>query len=68
MAASSKKLYGMKEACEQTGLPYETLKYYCNTGLVPNVKRSDNNRRVFTVPGLLPAGTRFHSRPQDHAR
>ena len=47
MAASSKKLYGMKEACEQTGLPYETLKYYCNTGLVPNVKRSDNTRRVF---------------------
>lgn len=37
----------MKEACEQTGLPYETLKYYCNTCLVPNVKRSDNNRRVF---------------------
>mgnify|MGYP000007774517 CR=1 FL=1 len=47
MAAASKKLYAMKEACEQTGLPYETLKYYCNTGLVPNVKRLDNNRRVF---------------------
>ena len=42
MAAASKKLYAMKEACEQTGLPYETLKY-----LVPNVKRLDNNRRVF---------------------
>ena len=47
MAAASKKLYAMKEACEQTGLPYETLKYYCTTGLVPNVKRLDNNRRVF---------------------
>ena len=47
MAAASKKLYAMKEACEQTGLPYETLKYYCYTGLVPNVKRLDNNRRVF---------------------
>ncbi|MBQ9424050.1 MAG: MerR family transcriptional regulator [Pyramidobacter sp.] len=38
---------GMKEACEQTGLAYETLKYYCNEGLVPNVKRDANNRRVF---------------------
>ena len=47
MAAASKKLYAMKEACEQTGLPCETLKYYCNTGLVPNVKRLDNTRRVF---------------------
>ena len=47
MAAASKKLYAMKEACEQTGLPYETLKYNCTTGLVPNVKRLDNNRRVF---------------------
>lgn len=42
-----KKLHSMKEACMQTGLPYETLKYYCNIGLVPNVKRSSNNRRVF---------------------
>ena len=47
MAAASKKLYAMKEACEQTGLPYETLKNNCNTALVPNVKRLDNNRRVF---------------------
>jgi DNA-binding transcriptional MerR regulator len=42
-----KKLYPMKEACNQTGMAYETLKYYCNTGLIPNVKRSANNRRVF---------------------
>lgn len=32
-------MYTMKEACEKTNLPYETLKYYCNQGLVPNVKR-----------------------------
>lgn len=42
-----KKLHSMKEACMQTGLSYETLKYYCNIGLVPNIKRSSNNRRVF---------------------
>ena len=38
----------MKEACEQTGLSYETLKFYCNQGLVPNVKRDAQNRRVFS--------------------
>lgn len=41
-------MYTMKETCEQTGLPYETLKFYCNQGLVPNVKRDKNNRRIFS--------------------
>ncbi|MGN0661932.1 MAG: MerR family transcriptional regulator [Faecalibacterium sp.] len=41
------KLYSMKEASEQTGLPYETLKFYCNEGLVPNVKRGKNRYRYF---------------------
>ena len=40
-------MYTMKQACEKTGLPYETLKIYCNQGLVPNVKRDKQNRRVF---------------------
>ncbi len=40
-------MYSMKEACEQTGLTYETLKFYCNQGLVPNVKRDSHRRRVF---------------------
>ncbi|MGI6576535.1 MAG: MerR family transcriptional regulator [Eubacteriales bacterium] len=39
--------YTMKEACEKTGLSYETLKFYCNQGLVPNVKRNSNNHRIF---------------------
>ncbi len=42
-----KKLYSMKEACEETGLTYDALKFYCNKGLVPNVKRDSNNYRVF---------------------
>lgn len=46
-SAKAKKLHTMKETCELTGMAYENLKYYCNTGLVPNVKRSANNRRVF---------------------
>ena len=40
-------MYSMKETCEKTGLSYETLKFYCNQGLVPNVKRDKQNRRVF---------------------
>ena len=40
-------MYTMKDACDKTGLSYETLKFYCNQGLVPNVKRDKNNRRIF---------------------
>lgn len=40
-------MYTMKQACEKTGLSYETLKFYCNQGIVPNVKRDKNNHRVF---------------------
>lgn len=43
----SKKLYSMKQVCDKTGLTYDTLKFYCNEGLVPNVKRDKNNYRVF---------------------
>ena len=41
------KLYSMKETCEKTGLTYDALKFYCNEGLIPNVKRSKSNYRVF---------------------
>jgi DNA-binding transcriptional MerR regulator len=37
----------MKEACQKVGMTYETLKFYCNEGLVPNVKRDKNNYRIF---------------------
>ena len=41
-------MYSMQECCQMTGLSYDTLKYYCNEGLVPNVKRDKfNNYRVF---------------------
>ena len=40
-------MYSMKEACRITNLPYETLKFYCNEGLVPNVKRNSHNYRIF---------------------
>lgn len=40
-------MYTMKEVCQISGLSYDTLKYYCNEGLIPNVKRDKNNRRIF---------------------
>ena len=40
-------LYSMKQTCEEVGMTYEALKFYCNQGLVPNVKRDKNNYRVF---------------------
>ena len=40
-------LYSMKEVCRKTGMTYEALKFYCNQGLVPNVKRDEHNYRVF---------------------
>ena len=40
-------MYTMKQVCEETNMTYQALKYYCNEGLVPNVKRDANNRRVF---------------------
>lgn len=40
-------MYSMKQACQMTHMRYETLKFYCNQGLVPNVKRDAANRRLF---------------------
>ena len=40
-------LHTMMQACKETNMTYQALKFYCNQGLVPNVKRDKNNRRVF---------------------
>lgn len=40
-------MYTMKQVCEEANMTYQALKYYCNEGLIPNVKRDDNNHRVF---------------------
>ena len=40
-------MYSMKETCEQVGMSYQTLKFYCNEGLIPNVQRNKNNYRIF---------------------
>ena len=45
-------MYTMKEACQKTGLTYDTLKFYCSEGLVPNVKRDKNNYRIFSEKNI----------------
>ena len=35
------------QVCRDVDMTYQTLKYYCNEGLIPNVKRDGNNRRIF---------------------
>lgn len=52
-------MYTMKEVCSQLDISYETLKFYCKEGLVPNVQRDKNNYRLFNdhhvawINGLL---------------
>ncbi|MFV0394653.1 MAG: MerR family transcriptional regulator [Coprobacillaceae bacterium] len=42
----------MKQACDKLGITYETLRFYCDEGLVPNVKRDKNNYRDFDENNL----------------
>ena len=40
-------MYTMMQVCRELDMTYQTLKYYCNEGLIPGVKRDENNRRIF---------------------
>ena len=40
-------MYTMMQVCRELDMTYQTLKFYCNEGLVPNVKRDRRNYRVF---------------------
>jgi len=40
-------LYTMKDVCLKLNMTYEALRFYCDEGLVPNVKRDKNNWRIF---------------------
>lgn len=40
-------MYTMMQVCREVDMTYQALKFYCNEGLVPNVKRDKNNRRIF---------------------
>lgn len=45
-------MYTMKDICKELNITYETLKFYCNEGLVPNLKRDKNNHRIFDEDNL----------------
>lgn len=40
-------MYTMMQVCRELDMTYQTLKFYCNKGLIPGVKRDRNNRRIF---------------------
>lgn len=40
-------MYSMKKTCQMVDMSYQTLKFYCNEGLIPNVERDKNNYRIF---------------------
>ena len=45
-------MYTMMQVCSEVDITYQTLKYYCNEGLVTHVKRDKNNRRIFDEHGV----------------
>ena len=45
-------MYTMMQVCKEADMTYQTLKYYCNEGLIPNVRRDANNRRIFDERNL----------------
>lgn len=45
-------MYTMMQVCKEADMTYQTLKFYCNEGLVPNVARDQNNRRIFDERNL----------------
>ena len=40
--------YTIKDMSEMTGLPASTLRYYDKQGLLPHLRRDENNSRVFS--------------------
>ena len=46
-------MYTMREAAKLAGMNYETLRFYCKEGLVPNVERDKNNYRIFTDDNIV---------------
>lgn len=40
-------MYTMKNVCDLLNISNATLRFYCDVGLIPNVKRDENNYRLF---------------------
>jgi DNA-binding transcriptional MerR regulator len=45
-------MYTIKEVSELLGMTEHTIRYYTNLGLVPNLNRDKNNRRLFDVDSI----------------
>lgn len=41
--------FTMREVSRELGIPVYTIRYFCNHGLVPHVRRTRGGRRVFTA-------------------
>lgn len=41
--------FTMRQVSQELGIPVYTIRYFCNHGLVPNVRRARGGRRVFTL-------------------
>lgn len=39
--------YTIKFVCKELGLTVHTVRYYCNMGLVPNLRHDPNGNRIF---------------------
>ena len=42
-------LYTMMQVCREADLTYQALKFYCNEGLIPNVKRETTAASLMSV-------------------
>ena len=44
--------YSSAQVCLQTGMSYDTLKYYCQIGLIPQMRKKSNGRMLFSSSDL----------------
>lgn len=51
-AVAAETLYTISEAARILGISAYTIRYYTNLGLVPGVKRDENNNRLFDSHAL----------------
>lgn len=40
------EIFTIKQAGQEVGIPAHTVKFYCNKGLIPNVRRARNGYRI----------------------
>ena len=48
----SASTFSSAQVCLQTGINYDTLKYYCQIGLIPNMSKKTNGRMTFSASDI----------------